>query len=322
MSSQIKLRTFVAVKRDAFTLIELLVVIAIIGILIGLLLPAVQAIRESARRLQCQNNLKQIGLGLQNYESVHRVFPKGGAGSISLTDPTTRARWRMSWGAALLPFIDQSALYEMIDPNVPFIHPDNLTAGQTLVDTFLCPSAPKTMTMRPISGPPSSNTLYAKTDYGGNYGERSLRCYPQSNCRNDYSDDGTTGGGGRGTMMLWSEPGIGVRDITDGTTHTIMIGEAPEGLHSIWIGHKNVLDQSVPLDARVKTGSPWQPCHPVFKSRFGNICDYGQEFHSYHPGTCCFSFADASTRSLTTSIDIKIFAALLSRRGNETVGDY
>jgi hypothetical protein len=101
-----------------------------------------------------------------------------------------------------------------------------------------------------------------------------------------------------------------------------MIGEAPEGLHSIWIGHKNVFDQSVPLDARAKTGSPWQACHPVFKSRFGNVCDFGQEFHSYHPGISCFSFADASTRSLATSIDIKIFAALLSRRGDEIVSQY
>lgn len=309
-------------KPQAFTLVELLVVLAIIGILVALLLPAVQAVREAARRMQCQNNLKQIGLGIQNYESTHRYLPKGGAGTVSLTDPNARSRWRLSWGAAILPFIEQMPLYETIDQNQPFIHPNNLIAGQTFVDTFLCPTAPKMELLRPNGDTPASTIRYARTDYGGNYGERGLRCQPRTNCQNNYSDQGSTDGGGRGTLLLWIEKDITLRDILDGTTHTILVGEAPEGLHSIWIGHKNVFDQSVPLDARVKPGSRWQACHSVFKSRHGNFCDFGQEFHSYHPGGCSFSYADASTRFLSNSIDVKVLSAMLSRRGGEIIGDY
>jgi prepilin-type N-terminal cleavage/methylation domain-containing protein len=304
-----------------FTLIELLVVIAIIGLMVALLLPAVQSVREAARRMQCQNNLKQVGLGIQNYESAHRFLPKGGAGTVSLTDPNSRARWRLSWGAAILPFMEQMPLYEMIDQNQPFIHPNNLAAGQTLVETLLCPTAPKVETLRPNGDTPSSTIRYARTDYGGNYGERGLRCLPQRNCQNNYSDLGSTDGGGRGTLLLWIENDIAIRDIRDGTTYTILVGEAPEGLHSIWIGHKNVFDQSVPLDARIQTGSRWQACHSVFKSRQGNFCDFGQEFHSYHPGGCSFSYADASTRFLSNSMDVKVFAAMLSRRGGEIISD-
>ena len=122
--------------------------------------------------------------------------------------------------------------------------------------------------------------------------------------------------------MLGTDQDIAARDITDGLSQTVLVGEAPEGLHSIWIGHKNVFDQSVPLDARVRSGSPWAPCHPVFKSRLGNFCDFGQEFHSYHSGGSLFSMADGSTHFLANPIDFKVLAALLSRAGGEVIGTY
>ena len=306
-------------SRIAFTVVELLVVITVIGTLLALLLPAVQAAREAARRMQCLNNLKQIGLGLQNYESTYRKFPKGGAGQVSLTNHIIRARHRFSWGTSILPFIEQAALYESINPNQPYIHPSNLAAGQTFVSTYLCPSSLQSEPLKPNGDTPTSTTLYARTDYGGNYGERSLRCFPKTNCPNTYADIGITNGQGRGTLMLGQDQDIGIREILDGTTHTILVGECPEGLHSIWIGHKNVFDQSVSLDARIRLGSPWQSCHPVFKSRVGNYCDFGQEFHSYHPGGSVFSFADGSSHFLVENIDSKLFAALLSRRGGEHV---
>ena len=144
-----------------FTLVELLVVIAIIGLLVGLLLPAVQAARQAARRLHCQNNLKQIGLGLANYESLHRLYPKGGSGAVSLTNPTILARHRVSWGTAILPFIEQTPLYDSIELSLPYIHPSNWAAGQTLVPTYLCPAAPNRNYCGPtaIRPPPSSATL-------------------------------------------------------------------------------------------------------------------------------------------------------------------
>jgi len=308
--------------RAAFTIVEILVVLTIIGLLLALLLPAVQSAREAARRMQCMNHLKQIGLALQNYDAVHRVFPKGGAGVASLTNPLLRSRWRLSWGASLLPFIEQPGLYESINQSQPFLDPSNLAAGQTIVPTYLCPSSVNGSLTRPNGDTPRSTIRYARTDYGGNYGERSLRCQPSGACANNYADIGITGGGGRGTLMLGTVPDVGTRDILDGLSHTIMIGECPEGLHSIWIGHKNVFDQSVPLDARVRPGTRWVPCMSPFASPSGGVCDYGQEFHSYHVGGSGFSFADGSSHFLVGNIDIKVFASLLSRRGGEVVQEF
>lgn len=301
-----------------FTLIELLVVLAIIGVLVGMLLPAVQAAREAARRLECQNNLKQIGLGLANYESLYRRYPKGGSGVVSLTNPSILAQWQVSWGTAILPFIESAPLYDSINHRQPYIHEDNLLPGQTLVSTYLCPSAPKRELLRPNGDTPNATLKYARTDYGGNYGERGLRCHPQTNCPNTYE----MGGGGRGTLMLGLDKDIAARDILDGLSHTVLVGEAPEGLHSIWIGHKNVFDQSVPLDARIGIGSSWIPCHPTFSSKYGGFCDYGQEFHSYHSGGAAFSLADGSTHFMSSELDIKILAAILSRAGGEIIAEF
>jgi prepilin-type N-terminal cleavage/methylation domain-containing protein/prepilin-type processing-associated H-X9-DG protein len=307
--------------KSGFTLVELMVVVAIIGVLIGLLLPAVQAIREAARRMQCANNLKQIGLAIHNYHSSFRKFPVGGAGVVSLTNPTVRARWRASWGAVSLPYIEQLALYSEIDVGVPYIDPVNHSGGAKLVPTYLCPSATQTDLYRPNGDDLNSSVLFGRTDYGGNYGERSMRCFPRKNCQNNYSDLGIHDGVGRGVMLFGHEKQISVTDILDGSSQTIAIGEAPEGRHSIWIGHKNVFDQSSPLNAKVKLGSHWDSCAPPFKSRRGDFCDFGQEFHSYHRGGANFLMADGSARFVNEQINVVTFAALLSRKGGEIIGD-
>ncbi|MBX3423357.1 MAG: DUF1559 domain-containing protein [Pirellulaceae bacterium] len=298
-----------------FTLVELLVVIAIIGVLVGLLLPAIQAAREAARRLQCMNHLKQIGLGLANHESSFGRYPKGGAGTTNFTSTHLAPRTRISWGTAILPYIEQSIIYDQFDLNLTYLQSPNRELGQTPLAIYLCPSAPKQDMLRPNGDTPNAVERFARTDYAGNYGERGLRCYPLTNCQNHY----VPGGGGRGTLMLGMDVDIAAREITDGLSHTVMVGEAPEGLHSIWIGHKNVLDQSTPLNARAVAGSRWAPCHPTFKSRVGNFCDFGQEFHSYHAGVCAFSFADGSTRLVSNDVDLQTLAAILSRAGGESV---
>lgn len=309
-------------RKLAFTLIELLVVIAIIGVLVGLLLPAVQQAREAARRIQCRNNLKQIGLALHNYHSSFQVFPKGGAGVASLTVASARARWTMSWGAAILPGLDQAPLYNTINQNGPYLESDNLVPGQTVLPVFLCPSAPKGDYLRPNGDTPNSTTKYARTDYGGNWGERVLRCYPATNCQNNYSDIGDNSGNGRGVLLIGVERTVSMRDITDGSSQTIFVGEAPDGLHSLWIGHKNVFDQSAPINAHAVAGSPWASCGTVFKSPYGFACDFGQEFHSYHVGGAQFSLVDGSARFVSENVDNKLLAALLSRSGAEIVGEY
>src|SRR4051812_14836318 len=139
-----------ASRPRAFTLIELLVVIAIIGVLIGLLMPAVQAAREAARRMQCVNNLKQIGLALANYETALGLFPSayvgdpyagGSAFGVSYPDENKNGPPGFAWGALILPYMEQTTLHAAINFGLPCWAPANTTAGQIQVAMFLCPSA-------------------------------------------------------------------------------------------------------------------------------------------------------------------------------------
>src|SRR5262245_24544708 len=124
--------------RSAFTLIELLVVIAIIAILIGLLLPAVQKVREAAARMSCQNNLKQIGLALHNYESTYSCFPTAGEGNVNFdTAFDIQSTWTM-----ILPYIEQDNVYKQIDINTYYISQPNQAPFQTAIKTYICPSNP------------------------------------------------------------------------------------------------------------------------------------------------------------------------------------
>jgi prepilin-type processing-associated H-X9-DG protein len=223
----------------------------------------------------------------------------------------------LSWSAAILPGLEQQGLYASINQQEPYLHEDNLAAGQTLLPVFLCPTAVNPALHRPNGDTPSSATKYAITNYGGNWGERALRCHPATNCPNRYAGDPS--GTGRGVLLLSYEPQVGIGDVTDGTSHTIMAGESPEGLHSIWIGHKNVFDQSAPLSAHTSQPTTWQSCFPTFQSAPGNYCDFGQEFGSYHAGGAQFLLVDGSVRFVSTSLENKSLAALLSRRGGEVV---
>jgi prepilin-type N-terminal cleavage/methylation domain-containing protein/prepilin-type processing-associated H-X9-DG protein len=138
-------------SRLAFTLVELLVVIAIIGVLVSLLLPAVQQARESARRMSCVNRLKQLGLALHNYETTHKLFPpayltanpaaNGSAFGVSFGDEYHNGPSGFAWGTLLLPFLEQQTLYDRFDLNGPCWSPANASAAQSNVAVFLCPSA-------------------------------------------------------------------------------------------------------------------------------------------------------------------------------------
>src|SRR5262245_57764577 len=124
-------------QRRGFTLVELLVVIAIIGALVALLLPAVQSAREAARRMKCQNHLKQIGLGLHSYHDVHGGLPSGGMSTTSAAS----ANDGMGFHVFLLPYVEQSALYQQFNGSLPYNVAPNRDLGATKVALYLCPSA-------------------------------------------------------------------------------------------------------------------------------------------------------------------------------------
>src|SRR5262249_30187006 len=127
--------------RGGFTLIELLVVIALIGVLIALLLPAVQAAREAARRLQCTSNLKQVGIALHGYHGVFSSFPAGGW-IASASDPST-SNMNMGWSAAVLPWLEQRALYDSLNCSFPYGNGVNSTGGRVVLQVYLCPTEPR-----------------------------------------------------------------------------------------------------------------------------------------------------------------------------------
>ncbi|QDT55779.1 Type II secretion system protein G precursor [Caulifigura coniformis] len=320
--------------RRGFTLIELLVVIAVIAVLVALLLPAVQQAREAARKTQCRNNLKQMGLAMHNYESAMRMFPKGGP-AISLPDsavanptPANLNAWATmsryaSWGTVLLPYLDQGPLYNQWDMNLWYSQGSNVPLAQTRLAVFICPTNPKSQDLKANGDTPLSTTrLYGRNDYAGNWGERNLRCHP-ARCANSHSDQNDSAG--RGPMRLLSESAVGVRDITDGLSNTVMLGEAPNAIFGQWAGHKNLMDQSAPLNGIISSTSPWDSCRPfgLVTPEGGLGCDPGhQDFHSFHTGGAFFLFCDGSVRWLNQNIDLKTFAGVLSRKGGEVLGEF
>jgi prepilin-type N-terminal cleavage/methylation domain-containing protein/prepilin-type processing-associated H-X9-DG protein len=203
--------------RTAFTLIELLVVIAIIAILIGLLLPAVQRVRESASRMKCQNNLKQLGMALHNYHDTSGSFPPGYFASGLYVDGSTDTSPGWAWGAYILPFLEQQNLYNQFNFSLPV---QNFPAIQTIVTAYLCPSdltpsGPFTVTGNSWNticmAPPSS---YAACCGGG---------------------VSTTAATGNGAFYRNSHTRL--LDITDGTSNTILIEErAFANVEGTWVG--------------------------------------------------------------------------------------
>lgn len=208
--------------RRAFTLIELLVVIAIIAVLIALLLPAVQSAREAARRAQCVNNLKQLGLASHNYLSVNQVFPFQ---SMANRGACTTC-WSLSWGDSILNFVEQTAFYNALNFNWEMTSSTNTTVGYSFIATYLCPS--ESVKARP--GNP-----WAPGNYAGNVG-------------------------GPGTISQWSgtvipdknawynngnnQGGVGTESITDGTSNTAMWSEHLIGLNDVGTNNGNLVLRS------------------------------------------------------------------------------
>ena len=216
--------------KRGFTLIELLVVIAIIAILIALLLPAVQQAREAARRSQCKNNMKQIGLALHNYHDVYNTFPPGYVGQ---TDGSMKAGYGLwSWSALILPYIDQAPLFNQLQPgksggaSLAYDTGSNASAMRTPLSAWKCPSdvAPDTndgggrLLTTPNASTPSTAVAVTSTNYVGVNNAWGLL---NSRSSSPNAQDATTGAMG----TFYQNSKIGIRDLLDGTSNTVVVGE-------------------------------------------------------------------------------------------------
>jgi len=208
-------------NRTAFTLVELLVVIAIIGILIGMLLPAIQRVRESARSVVCRNNLRQIGLAMQNYHSTFMNFPAGVTGWRPFGS-NNQSKLNLAWSVFILPQLEQDNLYQQLDLSQAYDSPRNQNAGSQSISVYQCSSATR------VAQPEDALGII---DYGGIFGER-------INSRNDPPKG----------CMLFDQP-ISISDITDGASNTLLVAEDSQFSDGQWINGRNVFDQAFAINA-------------------------------------------------------------------------
>ena len=286
--------------RIGFTLVELLVVITIIGILIALLLPAVQAAREAARRLQCANNFKQVGLALHNHESATGKFPVGCL--------YPGGEW--SWGTYILPYMERQSVYDMFDfktAGANFIYPNdpNMIASSTVIPGFLCPSSPQGREQVHVTGAVASPQA-GRSDMCG----VSDSCHAFINIsgwpfypRPFPEVDGMMGG----------VEGCPIAEVQDGTSNTVIIGEVTGKGPDTYVGAIWAGDNFLPTVNGINSPSCTAPGGNFSSGLAGGI--YGMGFASFHPGGCHFLRVDGSVSFLSQNIPREILAALTTRKG-------
>ena len=313
-------------RLHGFTLVELLVVIAIIGVLVGLLLPAIQAARESGRRSACSNNMKQLALGLLNYHEASRQFP----GHLSVTMSASSWRAGVGWHCLVLPFIEQVELFSSVKPDEASYEAgqnSNRVLGQNRVSAFLCPSQPKVRSDSTIDNITNFNGTGVTgnaftTHYVGNGGPLTPSPSPYARIHlpaavgddAPYSCDGVLPFVPSTTS---SNPtvarGVKISQITDGTSKTFMLLELSWNGNNFyrswvrgadWDGAANsVRNVRYPIKSRI-----------YFPSDFNNV-----SMGSEHPGVCGVTFADGHVEFLGESTDWgSILVPLSSRAGGET----
>ena len=312
--------------QNAFTLVELLVVIAIIGILIGMLLPAVQQVREAARRIQCGNNLKQLSLGFHTYESAQMKFPPG---LLSATPPTTANAKEIgfAWGAVILPQIEQQPQYDLLSAisdnfRTPTVATSNVDYRPNVLSAFICPSDPQDdiNPARTIRGNGSQDPA-GKSNYVAVWGNDPKGTGVGDNSGNYEPAEVVSGAQTNGVSYVNSATKIG--SITDGTTNTFLIGERDGGPvtsggtiktrpASIWIGSNEAIFLSYNMG--VAAGGSFALNSTSVSNRPLN-----SSMGSQHTGGANFAFGDASVHFVSDSIADDVYQAYGSRAGGETL---
>jgi len=346
-------------RRSGFTLIELLVVIAIIGVLIGLLLPAVQKVREAANRMKCANNLKQIGIGLHAYHDSYQSFPPAymypGSGTSKNLPPVPG--YMLPWGVYLLPYMEQDNLYRTFDLKKPFNDPVNQgTNAQTKVPVFICPSSPS-------QGKVYTDTWTAPNELGVNASwtvsasDYIPTCGVVSAYRNKFYN-GPGGnpppypGGGSIDGVFQDNRMVRIGEISDGTSSTFMIGESA-GAPDLWARGK--LIATAPSFTGAPAGFGGVEGHGWAEALNGEVwCGNGFDFatgldssgrgfgnpntcilncnnsaanhgawYGFHPGVVQFVFADGSVKSVADTTSGKVVLELITCSSGIVIpGDY
>jgi len=289
-------------RRIAFTLVELLVVIAIIGVLIALLLPAVQAAREAARRTSCFNKLKQIGLALQNYHDTHHVLPPGWiATEPSTGKPLAEGEPGWGWASMILPFMEQQTVSEsLIDFTRPILDPQNDPARVHVLTDFRCPSDPADdlFDLGTAGNPQTPLTQLATSNYIGVFGTTLIE-----DCEGLTAGDVCEGEG-----LFYHLSHIRFAEITDGLSNTLMVGERASRFgNSTWLGVVPGADEAF---ARVLGVADHPP-----NAAGGHLDDFSSE----HPAGTNILLGDGSVRLIAETIDLQVYRALATRAGGETV---
>lgn len=307
-------------RRRGFTLIELLVVIAIIAVLIALLLPAVQQAREAARRTQCKNNLKQIGLALHNYESAHQVFPPSstsgfGAGVWNYpgTGPSDPAIHLHSFASLILPYLEQANLYNTIDYNVSSLDVANRESAEQVLPFYRCPTY--------AGNEFSQDPLYVTTVGSDKF---AIRNYVAMGAVTVLGLSGNPNFPAEGVLYPGSNTGF--RDITDGTTNTIAVAETREENSSVWIDGTTAAvvarwtDLASPTFAGNSVSINYTPYFPG--GVFPNSIDQQYGPSSFHTGGAHHLLCDGSVHFLSENLDVDLYDALTTRAGGEVVGEF
>jgi prepilin-type N-terminal cleavage/methylation domain-containing protein/prepilin-type processing-associated H-X9-DG protein len=330
-------------RRHGFTLIELLVVIAIIAVLIGLLLPAVQKVREAANRMSCSNNLKQLGLAVHNYHDTFSELPPARVGRDAY----------ITWPVLIMPFIEQDALAKQFNVLLPYRdQPDpnkDNQARQAQVKTFFCPTRRSPPQISPASqngeaGADDGNGGFpgACGDYACCAGDGKIR-----NANGTYSTSDMNTNEANGAMICakilspntvgppynnpdnpWPDPVRSFRsyirfaDITDGLSDTLLIGEKHVRINHF--GEHGDGDSAYYSGFNYRTAQRCAgPSHPLARNPEDNTSRRAYRFGSFHPGVCQFVFADGSVRALSVNLDTTTLRWLANRHDGQVVtGEY
>ncbi|MEX0643215.1 MAG: DUF1559 domain-containing protein [Pirellulales bacterium] len=298
-------------RAAGFTLVELLVVIAIIGLLIGMLLPAIQAAREAARRMSCTNNLKQIGLALQNYHGQHKYFPPSAPLYFKSQEPS------ISWRVMILPFLEETSVYQEIEPTKDG-GATNWNAQTRVIDVYHCPSGER---------PASNSGILVQSNYAAISG--AFRGTLRINLEKSVCGDIYTNG------IFYPNSRTKISRITDGTSHTLAVGERmyfflnwmdgatyagnlPTPTRICSEAASNV---RFPINSDHQTVGYWKGDSDAPTGALKDLLQNDLFFASKHSGGANFCLADGSVHLVRDTIDFTVFQDLSTKNGEEVVQD-